>query len=118
MTIKIRHLLKNNISIVIHSLTEVVIEEPEVDIIEKIKIARSKNKEIVRIVKEMKKAGIKVIRGDKWQIKGDLVLKEGKVYVPKDEELRVEIFQLYHNVLVAEHGVRWKTTELVTKNYW
>ena len=32
----------------IYSLTEVVIEGPEVDIIEKIKIARSKNKEVVR----------------------------------------------------------------------
>jgi len=32
------------------------------------------------------------------------VLKEGKVYVLKDEELRVEIIQLHHNTLVAEHG--------------
>ena len=48
----------------------------------------------------------------------DLVLKEGKVYVLKDEELRVEIIQLHHDVLVAEHGGRWKTVELVTINYW
>jgi len=34
------------------------------------------------------------------------VLKEGKVYVPKDEELRVEIIQLHHNILVAGHGGR------------
>jgi len=33
----------------------------------------------------------------------DLVLKEGKVYVPKDEELRVEIIWLYHDMLVAEY---------------
>jgi len=30
--------------------------------LEKIKIARSKNKEIVRVVEEMKKAGVKVLR--------------------------------------------------------
>jgi len=46
-----------------------------------------------------------------------LILKEGKVYVLKDEELRMEIIQLYHDMPVAEHGGRWKTTELVTKNY-
>jgi len=46
------------------------------------------------------------------------VLKKGKVYVPKDEELRAEIIQLHHDVLVAGHGGRWKTVELVTKNYW
>jgi len=33
-----------------------------------------------------------------------LVLKEGKVYVPRDEELRAEIIQLYHNMPAAEHG--------------
>jgi len=35
-------------------------------------------------------------------------LKKRKVYVPKDEELRVEIIQLHHNILVAEYGERWK----------
>jgi len=39
----------------------------------------------------MKKIRVKVIKGDEWQIEGDLVLKEGKVYVLKDEELRAEI---------------------------
>jgi len=32
------------------------------------------------------------------------VLKERKVYVPKDEELRTEIIQLHYNVPVAGHG--------------
>ena len=32
-----------------------------------------------------------------------MVLKEGKVYVPKDEELRAEIIQWHHDVLVAGH---------------
>jgi len=31
------------------------------------------------------------LRREEWQIEGDLVLKEGKVYVLKDEVLRVEI---------------------------
>ena len=47
-----------------------------------------------------------------------MVLKEGKMYIPKDEELRVEIIQLHHNVLAAGHEGRCKTTELVTRNYW
>ena len=46
------------------------------------------------------------------------MLKEGKVYVLKDEELRAEIIWLHHNVLAAGYGGRWKTVELVTKNYW
>ena len=46
------------------SLAKVVIEGPEVDIIEKIKKARSKNEKVVRIVEEMKKARVKEIRGE------------------------------------------------------
>ena len=87
----------------LHSLSEVVIEGPKVDILEKIKIARSKDEEVVKIVEKMKKTGVKVLRGDKWQIEGDLVLKEDKVYMPKNEALRVEIIQLYHDVSIARH---------------
>ena len=86
-----------------HSLYKVVIEGPEVGIVEKIKKARSKNKEVVRVVEEIKKAGVKVVKGDKWQIEGELVLKEGNVYILKDKELRAEIIWLYHNVPVARH---------------
>jgi len=82
------------------------------------KKARSKDKKIVRVVEEMKKTGVKILQGNEWQIEKDLVLKEGKIYVPKDGELRVEIIWLHHNVLVAEHGGRWKTMKLVTRNYW
>jgi len=97
---------------------EAVVEGPEVDLLEKIKKARSKNEEIVRVVEEMKKAGVKELQGNEWQIEGDLVLKEGKVYVPKDEELRAEVIWLHHDVLAAGHGGKWKTVELVTRNYW
>jgi len=93
---------------------EVVVEGPEVNILEKIKKVRSKDEDVVRVVEEMKKVGVKELRGNEWKIEGELVLKEGKVYVLKDEELRVEIIQLHHDVLAAGHGGRWKTVEFVT----
>ena len=46
------------------SLHEVVIGGLEVDILEKIKKARDKDKEIVKVVEEMNKAGIKTVRGE------------------------------------------------------
>ena len=45
----------------IRSLQEVVIKGPEVEILEKIKKARGKDEEVVRILEEMKKVGVKVI---------------------------------------------------------
>ena len=65
----------------------------------------------------MKKTGVKLLREDKQQVKGDLMLKKRKEYILMDEKLRVEIIQLHYNVLVAGHEERWKTTKLVTRNY-
>ena len=47
-----------------------------------------------------------------------MVLKEGKIYVPKDMKLRAEIIWLHHDVPAARHGGQWKMVELVTRNYW
>jgi len=79
-------------------------EGPEEEIVKKIKEAKDKDEEVIKAVEEMKKAGVRVLRNEEWQIKEGLVLKEGKVYVPKDEKLRVEIIQLYHDILIAGHG--------------
>ena len=102
----------------LHKLEEVVIEGPEVEIIEKIKKARGKDEEVVRIVEEIKKAKVKAIQGEEWWIEGELVLKERKIYVLKDEELKAEIIQLHYDVPAAGHRRKWKTVELVTRNYW
>jgi len=66
----------------------------------------------------MKKAKVKELQGNEWQMEGDLVLKEGKVYILKNEELRAEVIQLHHDMPAAGHGGRWKIVELVTRNYW
>jgi len=66
----------------------------------------------------MKKMRVKELQGNEWQIEGELVLKEGKVYVLKDEELRIEIIWWHHNILAVGYGGKWKTAELVTRNYW
>ena len=87
-------------------MQEVVVEGPEVNIVEKIKKARSKDEDVVRVVEKMKKTGVKKLQGNEWQIEGELVLKEGKVYVPKDEELRAEVIWLHHDVPAAGHDGR------------
>ena len=53
------------------SLVEIVIEGSEVDILEKIKIARGRNEKTVRVVEEINRAKVKVLRGDEQQVEGD-----------------------------------------------
>ena len=93
---------------------QLLIEE---DIIEKIKKSEAKNNEVIKAVEEMKKAGVKVLRNEEWQIEDDLVLKKEKAYVLKNNKLRLEIIWLYHDILIARHGEQWKMVELVT-NQW
>jgi len=95
-----------------------LIEGPEEEIVKKIKEARDKDEEVIKVVEEMKKAGVKTLRDKEWEIEEGLVLKEERVYVPKDEKLRVEIIQLHYDMLIAGHGGQWKMVELVTRNYW
>ena len=86
----------------------------EEDIIEKIKKSEAKNNEVIKAVEEMKKAGVKVLRNEEWQIEDDLVLKEEKAYVLKNNKLRLEIIWLHHDIPIARHGEQWKMVELVT----
>ena len=97
---------------------EQLVEGPQQEIVRKIKEARDKNEEVIKVVEEMKKAEVKTLRDEEWQIEKGLVLKEGRVYVPKDEKLRVQIIWLYHNTPIAGHGEQQKIVELVTRNYW
>ena len=45
-----------------------------------------------------------MLRDEEWREEDGLMLKEGKVYMLKDKELRAEIIQLHHNTPVGEHG--------------
>ena len=69
-------------------------------------MAKEKNKKVVRVVKEMKNTGVKVLREYEWQVKGDLVLKKEKVYMSKNKKLRIEIIKLHYNILVVGYKER------------
>jgi len=75
-------------------------------LVEKIEITKVKDKEVVKVVEEMKKVEVRMLRGDEWKIEGESVLKEEKVYMPKDKKLKLEIIQLHYNILVAEYKDR------------
>jgi len=88
-------------------MTEIVVVEGlETELIEKIEKVREKDGEVVKIIEEMKIVGVKALRENEWEIEEDLVLKEGKKYIPKNEKLRTEVIWLHHDVLVAEYGGR------------
>ena len=97
-------------------VAEVIIEG--VDLLDKVRKCKARNDEVVKAVEEMKRAEVKMLRDKEWRQEDGLMLKEGKVYVPRDEKLRAEVIRLHHDMPVGGHGGQWKTAELVTRNFW
>jgi len=95
---------------------EVLIEG--VDLLKKVRESKAKDDEVIKAVEEMKRAGVKMLRDEEWREEDRLMLKEEKVYVPKDKELRTEIIWLHYDTPVGGHGGQWKIVELVTRNFW
>ena len=56
----------------------------------RIKRTQKKNKKVVKAVKELKRAGIKMLRDKEWKIENRIVIKEGRIYV-LEEELREKV---------------------------
>ena len=83
-----------------------------VDLLEEVRKSKVKDDEVVKVVEEMKRAEVKVLRDEEWREVDSIMYKERKVYVPKDEKLRAEIIRLHHDMLIGGHGGQWKMVEL------
>jgi len=67
---------------------EILVEEE--DLRERIKRAQEGDERVVKAVEELKKAGIKTLKDEEWEIEERLVMKEGRIYI-LERELRGEI---------------------------
>ena len=83
-------------------MAEVIIEG--VDLLDKVRKCEVKDNEVVKAVEEMKRTGVKMLRDEEWCQEDGLMLKEEKVYIPRDEKLRAEVIRPYHDTPVGGHG--------------
>ena len=67
---------------------ETIIEEENLK--ERIKKVQEGNKKVVKVVEELKRAGIKMLKNEEWKIENGIVMKEGRIYMPEGE-LREDI---------------------------
>ena len=95
---------------------EVIIEG--VDLLEKIKQLRVKDDKVIKVVKKIKQTGVKMLRDEEWREVDSIMYKEGKVYMSKNNILRIEIIRLHYDILVGGYGEQWKIVKLVTRNFW
>ena len=67
---------------------ETLVEEENLR--ERIKRAQEGDERVVKAVEKLKKAGVKILRDEEWEIEDGVVLKEGRIYV-LEGELREEV---------------------------
>jgi len=91
-----------------------------VAILERIRTSPKRDPEIAKALENLKKEGPRLLsKGlDEWAVENDLVLYRGKVYVPEDNDIRRDLVKLHHDSKNAGHPGRWKTYELLTRNFW
>jgi len=83
--------------------TETMIEEGNLK--ERIKRVQEGDEKVVKVVEELKRAGIKMLKDEEWEVEDGIVMKEGRIYV-LEGELREEIIYLHYNTLVGGHRGR------------
>jgi hypothetical protein len=64
-----------------------------------------------------KDKGRGTIKSVEWSESDGLLMFRGKIYVPKDRDLRRRIVEQHHDTRITGHAGRFKTLELVSHNY-
>ena len=72
---------------------------------------------VVKAIKELKKSPTKSLKSSKWSVENGLLYYRGKIHIPKSN-LCHQISALCHDSKIAGHSSRWKTLELISRNYW
>jgi len=75
-----------------------------VDLLKEVRKTKVKDNKVVKAVEKMKRARMKILRDEEWREVDNVMYKEGKVYVPKDDKLRAEIIRLHYDMPVEDHG--------------
>ena len=86
---------------------------------------RAESDDIMRRIKRAAKNRDKLVeralvnKEKDWEeLDGHIVTWKHRFYVPRDKRLREDIIRLHHSTRLAGHPGRYKTQELITRNYW
>jgi hypothetical protein len=70
---------------------------------------------VAKAARELRKdKGRGMVKSTEWSESDRLLMFHGKIYVPKDRELRHRIIEQHHDMRITGHAGRFKTLELVS----
>jgi len=106
--------------IAVRALEGLHLEGPEQDILREIYQGNQKGDQeepVAKAARELRQTLSKTVHSAEWSEDDGVLQFRGKIYVPWNSDLRRQIVLLCHDTKVAGHPRRWKTLELVSRNY-
>lgn len=90
------------------------------DLITQIKEYRVFDDEVLTVMESLLAKGPSTVtkKLPDWETIDGLLLYKGRIYVPKNDELRRQIIKEHHDSKITGHPGRYKTTELVQRTFW
>ena len=73
---------------------------------------------VTKAVKELHKSSTWSVHSQEWSVQDGLLYFHGRIYVPLTSDLCRHIVSIAHDTWIAGHAGRFKTLELVSRNYW
>jgi len=73
---------------------------------------------IAKAARELRSSTNEAVHSLEWSNVDGLLWFQGKIYVPQSLDLCRQIIALCYDTQIAGHPGRWKTLELVFRNYW
>jgi len=77
-----------------------------------------KEEPVAKAARELQGSSARSVKSVEWSLSKGLLYFRGKIYVPDTSNLCRCIVALSHDSRLAGHSGRWKTLELVSRNYW
>jgi hypothetical protein len=99
---------------------EVVTLKGDLDLRDAILACNELDDEVAASLNSIKKNGPQSLsKGlQEWNYEDGLILFRGKIYVPKNNELRKTVTESFHNPAIMGHPGQFKTLEMVQRNFW
>jgi len=79
---------------------------------------RDQEEPIAKAARELRSSANKAVHSSEWSNIDGLLWFREKIYVLRSPDLRRQIVVLCHDTQIAGYPRRWKTLELVSRNYW
>jgi hypothetical protein len=106
----------------IHALAGIRLEGNERNILQEVRCSLKDDAQeelVAKAARELRKdKGRGTVKSTEWSESDGLLMFCGKIYVPKDRDLRRRIVEQHHDMRIAGHAGHFKTLKLVSCNYW